>query len=93
MRSVCLIFEVPADNIQTQLFESFIIKAINIILNPDVYPMIIAICTSMLAKPVLDNCAHFMKIVEKYAASRNDTVSYKIFVIIIAFIFYSSIFT
>ena len=74
MRSVSYMFEVPADNIQVQLFEPFILKAMNLALNPDVYPMIIAICLSMLAKPVLLDCAQFIKIVEKCSAMRNSNV-------------------
>jgi hypothetical protein len=67
-------FEVPADNIQVQLFEPFILKAMNLALNPDVYPMIIAICLSMLAKPVLVDCTQFIKIVSKCSALRNSNV-------------------
>ena len=74
MRSVSHMFEVPADNIQVQLFEPFILKAMNLALNPEVYPMIIAICLSMLSKPVLLDCAQFVKIVEKCSVLRNSNV-------------------
>jgi hypothetical protein len=72
MRSVGHMFEVPADNLQVQLFEPFILKAMTLALNADVYPMIVAMCLGMLAKPVLLDCAQFMKIVEKCAALRNS---------------------
>ena len=74
MRSVGHMFEVPADNVQVQLFEPFILKAMNLTLNPEVYPMIMAMCLSMLAKPVLLDCAQFIKIVEKSASMRNSNV-------------------
>lgn len=76
--SIAHMFEVPADNIQVRLFEPFILKAIGLALNPDVYPMITAMCLSMLAKPVLEDCLEFMKIVEKCALMRNQTVNKKI---------------
>ena len=75
MRTVGYIFEARADNIQLVLFEPFILKAINLALNPDVYPMIMAMCLSMIAKPVLDDCVQFFKIIEKCASIRNTTVS------------------
>lgn len=74
MRTVGHMFEVPADNVQVRLFEPFILKAMNLALNQDVYPMIMAMCLSMLAKPVLEDCPQFMKIVEKSAAMRNESV-------------------
>lgn len=73
MRSVGHIFEVPADGVQIHLFEPFILKAISLALNSDVYPMITAMCLSTLAKPVLDDCLQFMKVVEKCALMRNQT--------------------
>lgn len=79
MRSVGHIFEVPADGVQIHLFEPFILKAISLALNSDVYPMITAMCLSTLAKPVLDDCLQFMKVVEKWALMRNQTVAYYIF--------------
>lgn len=78
MRSVGHMFEVPADSVQVRLFEPFILKAIGLALNPDVYPMITAMCLSTLAKPVLDDCLEFMKIVEKCAVMRNQTVNYSV---------------
>jgi hypothetical protein len=75
MRSVGHMFEVPADGVQVHLFEPFILKAINLALNSDVYPMITAMCLSTLAKPVLEDCLQFMKIVEKCAILRNQTVT------------------
>lgn len=75
MRSIGHMFEVPADNVQVCLFEPFILKAMNLALNPDVYPMITAMCLSMLAKPVLEDCGQFMKIVEKCALMREQTVN------------------
>jgi hypothetical protein len=80
MRTVSHIFEVPADNVQVTLFEPFILKAMDLALNPSVYPMITAMCLSMLAKPVLEDCAQFMKIVEKAALMRNISVSRRSFV-------------
>ena len=74
MRSIGHMFEVPINNLQLQLFEPFIFKAMNLALNPDVYPMIMAMCLSMLAKPVLQDSAHFMKIVEKCSLMRNTSV-------------------
>lgn len=74
MRSIGHMFEVQADNVQVHLFEPFILKAMNLALSQDVYPMIMAMCLSMLAKPVLQDCAHFMKIVEKCASMRNTDV-------------------
>lgn len=74
MRTVGHMFEVSADNVQVILFEPFILKAMNLALNQDVYPMIIAMCLSILAKPVLDDCPKFMKIVEKCASMRNESV-------------------
>ena len=78
MRSVGHMFEVPADNIQVQLFEPFILKAMNLALNPDVYPMIMAMCLSMLAKPVLLDCSQFIKIVEKCSILHNSNVIFLI---------------
>jgi hypothetical protein len=75
MRSVGHMFEVPMNNMQIKLFEPFILKAMILALNSDVYPMIMAMCLSMLAKPVLQDSAHFVKIVEKCAAMRNSTVN------------------
>jgi hypothetical protein len=75
MRSVGHMFEVPMNNMQIKLFEPFILKAMILALNSDVYPMIMAMCLSMLAKPVLQDSAYFVKIVEKCAAMRNSTVN------------------
>lgn len=72
MRSVGHMFETPINNIQLQIFEPFILKAMSLALNPEVYPMIMAMCLSMLAKPVLQDSAYFLKIVEKCAAHRNS---------------------
>jgi hypothetical protein len=72
MRSIGHIFEIP--KIQVSVFEPFIIKAINLALNPNIYPMIMAMCLNMLAKPVLDDCQEFLKVVEKYAISNNISV-------------------
>lgn len=75
MSSIGNIFEVP--KIQVHLFEPFIVKAISLALNPDIYPMIMAMCLNMLAKPVLDDCQEFLKIVEKYAIQNNIKVREK----------------
>ena len=75
MRSVGHMFETPINNIQLQIFEPFILKAMSLALNPEVYPMIMAMCLSMLAKPVLQDSAYFLKIVEKCAAHRNSQVT------------------
>ena len=72
MRSVGHMFETPANQMQLQLFEPFILKAMSLALNPEVYPMIMAMCLSMLAKPVLQDSAYFLKIVEKCASMRNS---------------------
>lgn len=72
MRSVGHMFEAPVSNMQLQLFEPFILKAMNLALNPEVYPMIMAMCLSMLSKPVLQDSAYFLKIVEKCAAMRGS---------------------
>ena len=74
MRSVGHMFEVPINNMQIKLFEPFILKAMALALNSDVYPMIMAMCLSILAKPVLQDSAHFVKIVEKCAVMRHTTV-------------------
>lgn len=79
MRTIGYIFEAQADNVQVKLFEPFILKAMDLALNTDVYPMIMAISLSMLAKPVLEDCAQFMKIVEKCASMRNTNVDYNLF--------------
>ena len=42
MLSVGHMFETPLNSIQLQLFEPFILKAMNLALNPEVYPMIMA---------------------------------------------------
>ena len=76
MRSIGHMFEVPADNVQVQLFEPFILKAMNLALNPDLYPMIMAMCLSMLAKPVLEDCSQFINIVQKCSAMRGISVSW-----------------
>ena len=78
MRSIGHMFEAPVNNMQIQLFENFILKAMHLALNPEVYPMIMAMCLSMLAKPVLQDSAHFIKIVEKCAALRHTSVNLKI---------------
>jgi hypothetical protein len=67
-------FEAPVNNMQIQLFEPFILKAMHLALNPEVYPMIVAMCLSMLAKPVLQDSSHFIKIVEKCASLLNISV-------------------
>ena len=72
MRSIGHIFEIP--KVQISLFEPFILKAINLALNPDIYPMIMAMCLNMLAKPVLDDCQEFLKVVEKSAVLYNISV-------------------
>ena len=74
MRTVGQMFEVPADNIQIRLFEPLLIKAINLSMNSEVYPMIMAMCLSMLARPTLEDGEQFMKIVEKCAQMRNQSV-------------------
>ena len=78
MRSIGHMFEAPVNNMQIQLFENFILKAMQLALNPEVYPMIMAMCLSMLAKPMLQDSAHFIKIVEKCASLRNSSVSFNI---------------
>ncbi len=65
-------FETPMNSMQLHLFEPFIMKAMTLALNPEVYPMIMAICLSMLARPVLQDSANFLKIVEKCAALRGS---------------------
>jgi|LakMenEpi03Aug12_release.lakeMendotaPanAssembly.Ray.scaffolds.fasta_scaffold1537343_2 hypothetical protein len=72
MRSIGHIFEIP--KIQINVFEPFILKAISLALNKDIYPMIMALSLNMLAKPVLDDCQEFLKLVEKYAISINLSV-------------------
>jgi hypothetical protein len=42
MLSVGHMFETPLNSIQLQLFEPFILKAMDLALNPEVYPMIMA---------------------------------------------------
>jgi len=73
MRSIGHMFEAPVNNMQIQLFENFILKAMQLALNPEVYPMIMAMCLSMLAKPMLQDSTHFIKIVEKCASLRNSS--------------------
>ena len=75
MRSVGQMFEAPADNIQMHLFEPFILKALRLVLTPDIYPMIVAMCLSMLAKPVLEDGTRFLAIVERCAHACNQNVS------------------
>ncbi len=72
MRSVGHMFETPVNNMQLQLFEPLILKAMTLALNPEVYPMIMAICLSMLARPVLQDSAYFLKIVEKCSSIRGS---------------------
>lgn len=81
MRSVGHMFEVQINNMQIKIFEPFILKAMALALNSDVYPMIMAMCLSMLAKPVLQDSGHFIKIVEKCALMRNTTVLEEIYYI------------
>jgi hypothetical protein len=38
--------------------------------------MIVAMCLSMLAKPVFEDCAQFFKLIEKCAILRSSTVIY-----------------
>ena len=38
--------------------------------------MIVAMCLSMLAKPVFEDCTRFFKLVEKCAVLRNSTVKF-----------------
>jgi hypothetical protein len=77
MRSIGQLFEIPG--LKVSLFEPFILKAINLSLNPNTYPMIMAMCLNMLAKPVLDDSDEFMKIIEKCALANNLSVSCFIF--------------
>ena len=72
MRSVGHMFETPFNHVQLQFFESFILKAMSLALNPEVYPMIMAMCLSMLARPVLQDSVNFLKIVEKCASLRGS---------------------
>jgi hypothetical protein len=78
MKSVGHMFEVPANNKQLELFEPFILKALTLALNQDIYPMTCAICLSMLARPVLQDTVHFMNIIQKVANIIQDSVSFKI---------------
>jgi hypothetical protein len=64
--------------VQISLFEPFIVKAIDLSLNPDIYPMIMAMCLNMLSKPVLEDCQEFMRVVEKCALQRNISVGQKL---------------
>ena len=77
MRSIGHMFEVPANNKQIELFEPFLLKAMNLALNPDVYPMTVAICLSMLARPVLQDSLQFMKIIEKCSVMLEQSVNDK----------------
>jgi hypothetical protein len=74
MRSIGQIFEIP--NLKVCLFEPFIVKAINLSLNPNTYPMIVAMCLNMLAKPVLDDSDEFMRVIEKCALVNSLSVSW-----------------
>ena len=67
-------FEIPKMPVSS--FEVFIVKAISLVLNPEIYPMTMAMCLNMLAKPVLDDCQGFMKILEKCAIMYNISVSF-----------------
>ncbi len=40
--------------------------------------MIVAMCLSMLAKPVFEDCTQFFKLIEKCAIMRNSTVIFVI---------------
>jgi len=62
MRSIGHIFEIP--KIQINVFEPFILKAISLALNKDIYPMIMALSLNMLAKPVLDDCQEFLNLLK-----------------------------
>lgn len=75
MRSIGHMFEVPANNRQIDLFEPFLLKAMTLALNQDVYPMTVAICLSMLARPVLQDSIKFMKMIEKCSTILDQSVS------------------